>query len=151
MIIYSPSEGCIRNILIVRTLWNQICSRCYSACLLKPMLKNAFAWILSGDTVCVYDKMLPKRLYRDITDVDMPRIVGFNNIWECLQAAVSVALSAREVDWNSKVNNIFAGYLDLTKSWRCHPRRRNKLHVEVSTSQAFPKLNRLVFLDTLVQ
>ena len=49
MISYSPSEGCIQSTLIVRTLWHQIFSRCYSASLLKPVLENAFAWILSGD------------------------------------------------------------------------------------------------------
>ena len=51
MISYSPSEGCIRSTLIVRTLWHHIFSRCYSASLVKPMPKNVFVWILSGDTV----------------------------------------------------------------------------------------------------
>ena len=37
----------------MRTLWHQIFSRCYSASLLKPVLKNAFVWILSGDTVYI--------------------------------------------------------------------------------------------------
>ena len=42
---------CIRSTLIVRRLWHQIFSRCYSAFLLKPLLKNAFVSILSGETV----------------------------------------------------------------------------------------------------
>ena len=37
---YSPSEGCIESTLIVRTLWHQILSRCYSASLLQPALKK---------------------------------------------------------------------------------------------------------------
>ena len=51
MISYSPSEGCIQSTLIVRTLWHKIFSRCYYASLLKPVLKNTFASILSGDRV----------------------------------------------------------------------------------------------------
>ena len=51
MISQSASEGCIRGILIVRTLWHQISARCYSAFLHQTVLKNAFVGILSGDTV----------------------------------------------------------------------------------------------------
>ena len=49
---YSPSVGCIRSTLIVRTLWHDTFSRCYSASLLKPVLKSAFVWILGGDAAC---------------------------------------------------------------------------------------------------
>ena len=51
MISYSPCEGCIWSTLIVRMLWHQIFSWCHSASLLKSVLKNAFVWILSGNTV----------------------------------------------------------------------------------------------------
>ena len=51
MISYSPSKGCIRSTLIVRTLWHQSFTRCHSASFLKQALKKRFVWILSGDTV----------------------------------------------------------------------------------------------------
>ena len=47
----SSSEGCVSSGLLWRTLWCKLCSRWYSASLLKPVLDNVFAWIFTNNTV----------------------------------------------------------------------------------------------------
>ena len=47
------SENSARSTLLLRILWQKVCSRSYSASLLKPVLKNTFVWIFTSHTVLV--------------------------------------------------------------------------------------------------